>query len=187
MKKILIILGVFISSAGYSQTRGTPTQIKNARKNDLKGIQNFQTFLDSKDSLPTGKFLASYDSNIMEYLYAEKNTPEGVRKVIEEAERILSLNGSNLDTGYYRYLGKYCSYGSKDSITGEYPYTIISNACATRMHLCYEYRIRLSEKVEWTLVVQVDDTEAFLLMFRIREGYVIELNRTSKILFKFKK
>jgi hypothetical protein len=187
MRKVLIILGVFISSVGYSQTNGTPTQIKNARKNDLKGIQNYTTFLKSTDSLPTGKFLASYDSDIMEYLYAEKNTPEGVRKVIKEAERILALNGSNLDTGYYRYLGRYCTYGLKDSITGEYPYAQVSNTCISSYHLCYEYRIRLNEKVEWTLVVQVDDTETFLLMFRIRGGYVTELNRTSKILFTFKK
>ena len=187
MNKIVIISFWFMVGVVYSQSIGSPNQIKNARKNDLKGIQNFQTFLNSKDSLPTGKFLASYDSGIMEYLYSEKNTPEGVKLVINEAERVLSLNGVDIDTGYYRYLGRYCGYGLKDPVTGEYQYATISEACASRMHLCYEYRIRLHEEVEWTLVVQVDDTEAFLLMFRIRGGYVTELNRTGKILFIFKK
>ena len=187
MKKITVILGVFIASLGYSQTRGTPNQIKHARGNDLKGIQNFNTFLNPTDSLPTGKFLASYDSDIMEYLYAEKNTPEGVRKIMEEAERILSLNGVDIDTGYYRYLGRYCSYGLRDSLTKKHNYTRVSNSVNPRFHVCYEYRIKLSDDVEWTIVVQIDNNEAFLLMFRIRGEYVTELNRTSKILFMFKK
>lgn len=187
MKKILFVFCFLMIGFGYSQTSGSPTQIKNARKNDLKGIQNFQTFLSSIDSLPTGKFLASYDSGIMEYLYAEKNTPEGVMKVMEEAERILSLNGLDIDTGYYRYLGRYCSYGLRDSLTGKHNYTRVSNSVNPRFHVCYEYRIQLNEDVEWTLVVQVDDTEVFLLMFRIRGGYVTELNRTGKIVLTFKK
>lgn len=187
MKKITLILGVLVASIGYSQTRGTPNQIKNARRNDLKGIQNFNTFLNPTDSIPTGKFLASYDSDIMEYLYAEKNTPEGVRKVIEEAERVLSLNGINIDTGYYRYLGRFCAYGLRDSLTGGYDYARLSKSTAKTYHLCYEYRIHLNKEVEWTLVVQVSDKEAFLLMFRIRGEYIKELNRTSKILFIFKK
>ena len=186
MKKILFVFCFLIIGFGYSQTSGSPTQIKNARKNDLKGIQNFQTFLSSIDSLPTGKFLASYDSGIMEYLYAEKNTPEGVMKVMEEAERILSLNGVDIDTGYYRYLGKFCGYGLRDSLTGDYDYARLSKSTAKTYHLCYEYRIRLNEKLEWTLVIQVAGKEAFLLMFRIRGGYVTELNRTGKIALIFK-